>query len=337
MTKKKNATSRAEKVRERRQKGDNTSQRKSRNKQSRTFATSTPVMVRGADRAGSASRARRKSNPIKRRYDVSLRSPGVEMRLPSMPLMKIGWRLFSLIIMIGLVYGLYFMWTSPTFLVQDVQVDGTVQYVPENITRRLLIYQKPVFLFEPEKIEQQLLDQIPGLLSATVQIGFPANVNVQVEERVPVILWEQGSETLWVDAQGIAFEPPGLALGLVHVQASASPPNPNVTAVENVQELDSDLEVVNAPKEFMTPEMVTAILSLGDHIPEGATLLYNAQHGFGWRDPGGWDVYFGLSDEDMVLKLQVYASVIKKLIAEGIQPAIVSVEFLHAPFYRMER
>lgn len=337
MAQKTNAPSRAEKIRERRQKGNQNPKRNKRGKHPHLLAGSTPVMVRKSARSEVKSKKRNKR--IKRRYDISLPPPGTEMRLPSIPSMRIGWRLLSFIILIGLSYALYILWNSPAFLVQEVLVEGTDQYTPDHITRSLLVYQKPIFLVEPEKVAQQLTDQIPGLLSASVRVEFPATVAILVEERVPVILWEQGDTNLWVDSRGIAFDPPGLALGLVHVLASTNPPTPFPSGMDDSDdtEMTSTAELVHTAKAFMTPEMVTAILSLGKHVPNGAMLLYNGDHGFGWRDPGGWDVYFGLSDNDMAMKLKVYTSVIQKLQAEGIQPAIVSVEFLHAPFYRTER
>jgi hypothetical protein len=341
MTKQTSTSSRAEKIRERRQTGTATAPRKRRQKQSRSLSDSAPVMVRSTRSANAANRSRKKKKRAKRRYDISLPTPGVEMRLPSLPSVKLGWRALSFCMLISLSLSLYYLWTSPQFLVQEVHVDGIVQYAPDTISQRLLVYQKPIFTIDPGTIERQLLKQVAGVESASVQVGFPAQVAVLVEERVPLILWEQDGESLWIDAKGIAFEPPGLALGLVEVQASASPPVPFNTDDEVPDELEVGLDVdqeanfefVDAPKAFMTPEMVVAIRSLGEQIPEGVKLLYDGQHGFGWRDPDGWDVYFGFSDEDIEMKLKVYSSVEKKLRAEGFQPALISVEFLHAPYY----
>jgi hypothetical protein len=341
MTKKTSTSSRAEKIREKRQTGKVTTTRKRGQKQSRSLSDSAPVMVRSTRSANAAKRSRSKNKRAKRRYDISLPTPGVEMRLPSLPSVNLGWRALSFCMLVGLSFSLYYLWTSPQFLVQEVHVDGIIQYAPDNISQRLLVYQKPIFTIDPETIERQLLKQVAGVVAVSFQVGFPAQVAVLVEERVPVILWEQDGEALWIDAQGIAFEPPGLALGLVEVQASASPPAPFITDDEVSDELEAgieadqkpDFELLDAPKVFMTPEMVAAIRSLGEQIPEGVDLLYDGQHGFGWRDPDGWDVYFGFSDDDIEMKLKVYSSVEKKLRAEGIQPALISVEFLHAPFY----
>ncbi len=73
-------------------------------------------------------------------------------------------------------------------------------------------------------------------------------------------------------------------------------------------------------------------------MPEGTVLVFDSEHGLGWNDPnGGWDVFFGNEDEDMDMKLAVYQALVERLKTEGIQPALISVEYVHAPYYRMER
>ena len=66
-------------------------------------------------------------------------------------------------------------------------------------------------------------------------------------------------------------------------------------------------------------------------------LVYDSVHGLGWNDPKGWEVYFGSEDQDMEMKLTVYQALVDRLENEGIQPAMISVEYVHAPYYRMER
>ncbi|MCK4899942.1 MAG: hypothetical protein KAS38_14275, partial [Anaerolineales bacterium] len=59
-------------------------------------------------------------------------------------------------------------------------------------------------------------------------------------------------------------------------------------------------------------------------------------HGLGWRDSQGWEVYFGdVSDID--IKLRIYEALVDKFAAEGLNPVLVSVEHMHSPYYRMER
>jgi hypothetical protein len=37
------------------------------------------------------------------------------------------------------------------------------------------------------------------------------------------------------------------------------------------------------------------------------------------------------------MKLNVYQTLVDQLQSEGIQPEMISVEYVHAPYYRMER
>ena len=72
-------------------------------------------------------------------------------------------------------------------------------------------------------------------------------------------------------------------------------------------------------------------------MPAETVLVYDSAHGLGWNDPNGWDVFFGVEDQDMDMKLLVYQALVDRLKSEGITPALISVEYLHAPYYRMER
>ena len=85
---------------------------------------------------------------------------------------------------------------------------------------------------------------------------------------------------------------------------------------------------------FLKPEFILAVMALRENAPQGVPLLYDAARGFGWRDPGGWDVYFG-DAQDMAMKLDVYQAIINRLDdKEETLPSLVSVENVHAPYYR---
>jgi cell division protein FtsQ len=72
-------------------------------------------------------------------------------------------------------------------------------------------------------------------------------------------------------------------------------------------------------------------------VPADTQLVYDSQYGLGWEDQLGWEVYFGLQTSDMEQRLVVYQGVVDYLTDHGLQPELVSVEFIHAPYYRMER
>jgi hypothetical protein len=87
----------------------------------------------------------------------------------------------------------------------------------------------------------------------------------------------------------------------------------------------------------MSPDLVSAILILRGFAPEGVPLVYDPDHGLGWRDPQGWRAYFGPDGSDMGQRLQVYQAIVSELKEKQISPALISVEHLHAPFYRMDQ
>jgi len=47
-------------------------------------------------------------------------------------------------------------------------------------------------------------------------------------------------------------------------------------------------------------------------------------------------VFVGQKLENINEKMVMYETIVRNLEKEGIQPSMVSVEFLHAPFYRMD-
>ena len=65
--------------------------------------------------------------------------------------------------------------------------------------------------------------------------------------------------------------------------------------------------------------------------------MYTENRGLGWQDPQGWDVFFGADLNDIEMKLLVYDAIVAYVLREGIQPELISVEFVHAPYYRLER
>jgi hypothetical protein len=85
------------------------------------------------------------------------------------------------------------------------------------------------------------------------------------------------------------------------------------------------------------PRIVNTVIALADYIPEGVDMVYDARHGLGWRDPRGWVVYFGFNDDDAEKKMVVYQALVDYLKGKRITPAMINVEFLDSPYFRMEQ
>lgn len=274
-----------------------------------------------------------------------MKSKGAVLQLPALPKIKLGWRLIS-----GLIFLLSFTvvitFTSlNTFKVSAVNLQGAERLSAETVVSQLGLSGTSIVKVQPKAIEAQIIERFPSLSSAKVSAGLPASVTIKVVERQPLVSWQQENTTWWIDSEGVMFPPDGEAIIPLTVAANSYPPAAPVsetetTAGENAAADESaEAELLSVEPAFprTTPEFVLGILSLIDYIPEGSVLQYDPQFGLGWRDPNGWMVYFGKDITNIDLKLAEYQTIIAELREDNLTPALISLEFLHAPFYRLEQ
>ncbi len=286
-----------------------------------------PVMVRGGLVGTPLPLRKPGKSRAKRRFDVTLNMPGAEMRLPSLPQVSIDLRLLSGVLVAALGFLVYQLWNSPSFRVEGAEIVGLQRLNSRDVNTVLNIEGESIFAIDPQALEQSALEAFPEFSSVKVEVGLPRSVEVTVEERLPILTWHQEGRTVLVDANGIAFpqrELGGAAPSVV-VEASSSPP---------VIQLPGTLETSSS--QFMTVEMVSAILSMSAQAPKDTPLVYDAKHGLGWKDARGWDVYFG-DVKDIDMKLRVYNAMLNKFKKDKVQPVLVSLEYAHAPYYRLEK
>lgn len=258
----------------------------------------------------------------RRRYDVVLPVPGAEVRLPSLPEVRLGWRIISFILVIALGGLLAFLWTSPMFVVEAAGLSGAERVSSDNLNMVIGVAGESIFSIDPSQVYTDIARAFPEMSAITIEVKLPAVISVTVVERQPVISWQAGGKEYWVDEEGVAFPPRGQAEGLVTVQSQSPIPD--------------ELKAGNTAKPFLEPGTITAIMEMAGFVPQGSVLVYEDDHGFGWLDGRGWTVYFGRDTRDMEMKLRVYSELVSRLERDGIMPQLISVEYVHAPYYRVE-
>jgi cell division protein FtsQ len=316
----------------------------------RTRAHSSPVqrvaptvMVRNVA-AGQPSSSTGRTAKTRRRYDIAMGMPGTEVRLPNLPQISISWRWLSAVLTVVLGFALYQVWNATTFRVAGAEVNGVQRVTAADVNNALGIQGKPVFSLDAGQLQEQLLQAFPEFSFAAVQIGLPNTVSITVTERLPLLAWRMNGNVTLVDDEGMGFPARGdvTAQAIPVVEASALPPTvviekPQVDVMDlttQPAETTVEPEPVVGAQPFTKPEFVSAVLTLKEQAPESVPLLYDGARGFGWRDPGGWDVFFG-DARDMAMKLLVYQKIIARLDdKEETLPSLVSVENVHAPYYR---
>jgi cell division protein FtsQ len=285
----------------------------------------------------------------RRMYNVSLNpAQGAEMSLPALPHITLNWRVISAALVLLLGFALYQLWTSPDYRVDAARVSGLGRVTSNDVNTALGVTGKPVFTLDARQIQSDLLAAFPEFNSAQVLVEIPNTVLITVTERVPVMVWLQEGKSYLVDADGMNFpvRHEGATGDLPVVEAAGAPPGVVLpdTQGPSLQEVTiSKITGVPLPgvpaftkaAPLLSPDMVKSILLISGQAPAGAKLIYDPIHGLGWKDRRGWDVFLG-DEQDIAVKLSVYRAILDHLKGSENRPVIISVEYVHAPYYRLE-
>ena len=316
-----------------------------RNRQMKKQPVPPPVMARGYNMDVTFQTSQPRVKKVRRRLDVPLPIPGAEVRLPSIPAMHFGWRWISLIILVGLIGLLYFLWSSPFFRINNVQVDGLNHVRADDINAVLGLTGKSIFTLRAPILREKLQQAFPEFSAVSVSVSLPNDILVEVKERVPVLTWQQGQNIQLIDQDGYAFPFRLAATSVITpvVEATGSPASFGISAQDiaqlvagNQSDSSTNEGIKNSSAQpFLTPEMVSAVIAISKTLPADVPLIYDPEHGFGWQDTGGWQVYLG-DDKDIEMKLRVYEALVGNLASQEVQPSLISVEHVHNPYYRVE-
>ena len=274
------------------------------------------------------------TNRWRHRFEIATTAPepkGLAFNAPkapsvtlSMPRIGFGPRIISFLIAIFCVLDLYCMLNYDPFIAHTAEISGNSQISEQEIQNVLGIANLPAAQLDPNQVQINILAAFPNIASAQVDVNLPSDVVVTVVERTPIAAWQQNGQTTWLDAQGYSFPPHGQVDNLPSITALGAPPV-----------VDVDQNQAFGARPFLSSGMSQLIASLLISMPKGAQLIFDPQYGIGWNDPQGWKVYFGQSDQNIVLKLQVYQNLVTYLQKKNIKPTIINVEYPNAPYYQL--
>jgi hypothetical protein len=345
---------RSDEIRRRRLQQSHTSQKSTATRKRRLVTPAPPPVMARTPLSGVAqAKSRdigRKQQKGRRLYNVSLNpAQGAEMSLPALPHISLNWRVVSWALVLLLCFALYQLWTSPSYRVDAAQISGLQQVTSNDVNTALGLTGKPVFTLNARKLKSDLLIAFPEFNTAEVQVEIPNTVLISVTERIPVLVWLQESKSYLVDKNGLTFpvRHEGATGALPVVEAAGAPPGvqlpdkpgPSLQEVTISKITGVPLPNVPAPTQatlLLSTEMVHSILLISEQAPAGAKLIYDTVHGLGWKDRRGWDVFLG-DDQDIAVKLSVYRSILDHLKGTENRPVVISVEYVHDPYYRLEQ
>jgi cell division protein FtsQ len=324
-------------------------------------AKARPVTVRANSIFGKSIFQQSGTKRARRQFYLTMDQHGAEMRLPALPAIIPGWRLLSGLLSALLLFGIVSFWTSPYFQITSVEVTGLQRISPEELTGALQMEYLSIVQVDPQTLLRAIQVAFPELVNIEIKIEMPNYVSISAAERQPVMAWQKGDQLTWVDAQGVLFPSRGDAGPLLTIESeddiplaplpaeqiaataqaaqeaqaeptSAAPAKTGLFAAAK----DQDPALATEPLKA-DPVLMAAAQALSRQLPAETVLVYQKDHGLGWTDAQGWQVYIGRDLDQYEAKFSLYQTIIGYLAGQGVQPAMVSVENLNEPFYRLEQ
>lgn len=282
-----------------------------------------------------------KNENVKKQIRIPLPN-GASLKLPAVVLPKIDFRVLSAVIFLGCGLVLYLMIFGETFRISTVETDEIVRISVEEINEAVALKGTSIFMLNPKDIELDLALVYNELTDISVDVEFPAQVTVTGKERIPLIhlTVQNANADVWIDEDGISFDVRDGIFELVEVVSEEFLP---MVRSANHLEFEAESKEYRIAQNLqshhlMTTDMVKAVLMMNAVLPENTVLIFDVEKGLGWRDhEKGWLVYFGFSMERVDEKLLVYDAIAKELSDFHIEPYLISVEHLQAPYYRLEQ
>jgi hypothetical protein len=281
---------------------------------------SLPIPVSGSKGSGMG---RMTKNSRRKGYDLAINLGRTAVRTPVLNLPALGTRWVSAGLTLFLCLLLFTMGSANTFKVAGAEVSGNQRLGTDEVNAMLGMVGQPSYKAVPSQIEKNLRTAFPDLAGVSVRVGFPNHISVAVVERTPILAWYHDGNTTWVDNNGIAFMPRGDIQDLIQIASDVVPAKPT-----------ADPQGFINDQPFISPATVQAIVTLYPQIPGGVPMIYDQKYGMGWQDPRGWSVYFGQNTQAIEMKKNVYQVILDTFSQQGIQPTLISVANLDAPFYK---
>jgi cell division septal protein FtsQ len=260
-------------------------------------------------------RARRNEPRAYRVRSIPLNERGVEVQMPvfSLSLSPRG-AATTLAFLAG--FALLFLLTTRMFHAGMPAVQGVHYLAVDSVVDASGVLGANLFQLSPDGLSRSLPKRMPGIKQASLSMAWNGDLAIDVEERAPILLWQQNGGQYWADAEGVIFPAAGPLDGLVQVDVTENGPALTLDGQPNIP-----------------PNVVAGALQLTVALPPGSRIVYDKQHGLGMQDANGWPVFFG-DPGDVSAKLTVYNGLVNNLMARGIRPSSVNVADIRQPFYR---
>ena len=276
-------------------------------------------------------RVPQKARRRRRRNQVRARVP-----LASLRQILLSARWISLGLLAVSIYALSLIGLDENFYLTAIPVEGVISVPATEVVQASNLAGSHIFAADPGAAAQQIMDNVPGIISASVTLNWPNQVQINVTEDSPIAIWVEGSNQFWVTRNGRLIPARSGSLGLLMIQSEVEVSAPPTPAAAEGAAIDGEgtavPETISANMHFVPHDVLAGALQLQELRPNIDRLFYRPGSGLSYQDGRGWRVYFG-SGTDMTQKLVVYETIVDELLAQGLTPQYVSVSNQEKPYY----
>lgn len=213
---------------------------------------------------------------------------------------------------VGAVWTIHQLASSPEFEATRLLASGNDLVPAEEIVEALGIGRPNIFRLRTSPLAARL-ERLPAIQSATVRPSVSGNIQVNVIERKPVMVWESASQEVLTDAEGIALRTGTRDLPILHGNLGLIPIGGRVdlSAVQVIQAITPRL-----------PDLGLEEARLEWDASQGVSVLTDQTR-----------VILGSSDQ-IQAKLQAYVAIRRRLDDGRISTHLIDVRSLDRPYFR---
>lgn len=232
------------------------------------------------------------------------------------------------------IYALVVTGMDERFYLTVIPVEGTAAIPAAEIVEASGLGGAHIFAADPNQAAASIAG-IPGVISATVTLGWPNQVNIRVKEDSPIAIWQEGDKQFWIMKDGRLLPARTDTLGLLVIEAEvplAIQAETAETTAEETEEVQVEDPAPQAGLVFVPPDVLAGALQLKELRPNIEKLYFRPSGGLSYQDGRGWRAYFG-TGTDMAQKLVIYETIVNDLLAREFAPTYISVSNQEKPYY----
>lgn len=215
-------------------------------------------------------------------------------------------------LLLALGWLTYQFFATDAFYVYEAKVIGNQLVPAEEIYQHSGLEGISIFWINPAQIETAVAS-LPNIKEAEVHCGLPDKVTIQVVERQPQVIWQQGEKRYWIDEEGTVLTARGELTGATVI-------------------VDLDERPVQ-PGDRVDPQVIAGAQKLRSLLPELAAVQYAPRTGISFQSEQGWPIYLG-QGEDMEQKVAIMNALLQEIAAKGVQPQFMDLRFKGSPYYK---